>query len=357
MRRAPVLTVVPLVCALSAAACSGRKSQDAPASASVSAPAGVDGLDALPGDARVVVGVSLEGLAGSALARRALKEAFASDPTATARFEALAHRCELDPSRQIESVLVAAGIPAEPDGLVMVARGRLDEAKLVGCLRGILGEQGGKVEDRRVGGARAYVATIPVGPEGDSEEPGRVWFAFGGPETLILATSEPLLARARDPRAPKLAASAAMKPLLDKTGSRHVVWAAGLLPPDWAALVAGAAHGAVKEGPTGAYGWLDLASGLSLEIGVEMKSDADARALVEAGVARLDDLAALAQARGMGRLAGKIRLEPRGRTAWLGLTLNADELGELEAQLTDGRQGTAQGIAQGIRKNTEGATP
>ena len=127
--------------------------------------------------------------------------------------------------------------------------------------------------------------------------------------------------------------------LVGKTDTTRAIWGVGHIPSSLGVLAVGAGQGKIKEPPTSAYGSLDLQSGLSLDVGIEMKSDADATATVELGKTQLRDMAILAQASGLGTIVDQVKLDARAKVARVALTLSAKELSELEAKL-DRSQGT-----------------
>ena len=212
-------------------------------------------------------------------------------------------------------------------------------AKLVECLRASLAEKGGTLETRTVAGATAYLAA-----RGDS--PDKVWLAFGGPDTLILAGEEAWLAKARDPGAPKVKGSPETMALIGKTDTTRGLWGVGTLPPELAGALAGATQGAVTGPVSALYGSVDVDKGLSAEANLVMATDADARGLVEFGGKQLQSLTVMAQSVGLAPVVAKIKLHADGRIARTTIHLDAAELEALEAQLDGSALQPKEGVPQ-----------
>jgi hypothetical protein len=294
-------------------------------------PATVDGLGAIPGEAKIVVGVNVAKLAESTLAKRTIRRLLAEDPALASRVEALLDGCGLDPARDLETVHV--GIVEDGASYVLVARGAFDETRIVECVRKSIAASNGVLEARMVANAPAYVAKDGAGAD-------KAWLAFGAPNVLILAGSEAWITKARDPAAAKVTAQGDMMGLIHRTDTAKALWLAGRVPGPIGKGVVEVTSGIVKAAPTGAWGHFQAGSGgLDLELNVEMTSDEDAYGLSEFGKKQLENIVLIAQTQGLGPKAAKIRLSATGKVAHMSLKLSASELGELEAQLDKGKEG------------------
>ena len=288
-------------------------------------PATVEGLGAIPGEASIVVGINVARLAESSVAQRTLRRLLAEDPALAGRVESLLGTCGIDPAKDVETVHI--GVVDDGAGYVLVARGTLEETRVVDCVRKSLAQSNGVLEARMVANAPAYVAKDEAGTETG-------WLAFGGPKVLILAASEPWITKARDPAAPKVTGQGDLMGLVHRTDTGKGLWLAGRVPGPIGKGIVDVTSGIVKAPPTGAWGHFDAnASGLDLELDVEMASDQDAYGLTEWGKKQLENLVLIAQTQGLGPKVAKIQLAATGKVARLTLKLTASELGELEAQL------------------------
>ena len=103
------MTLRLMILAASLAACHG-KSKDAEVRAQrIAAAAAVEGLDTIPADVHVVVGLNVARLAQSPLVRRKVLDLLARSPEAKRLLEGLLSRCAIDPARDVETVLLALG--------------------------------------------------------------------------------------------------------------------------------------------------------------------------------------------------------------------------------------------------------
>jgi len=283
-----------LVCLILVAAACGNREERTRAPE----PATVEGLGALPAESKILIGVNVARFADSTLVRRQIGRLLAEDPSLGTRVNALLEACKIDPAKDLETVHV--GIVEDGKTYVMVVRGNLEEARLVGCIRESLSSSETTLETRMVSNAPAYVARDGAGTE-------RGWFAFGGPRVLIVASTEAWLVRARDPSAPKVSGAGDMMGLVHRTDTKTALWAAGHLPERIAKAVVDVTSGIVKAPPTGAWGHFEAGhDGLDLEANLEMATPEDAVGLVGFGKKQLDYLDGIAQAQRIGPQVAKI---------------------------------------------------
>lgn len=311
-----------------ASGCGGRK-QPTPQedrAARARAAASLEGLGALPADTQVVVGANVAKLRESSLARRAIGQMLATNPEDAARLDALVTRCKLDPARDLDSVIVGLGRGGSRREVVLVAKGRFDEAGLVECVRASLAEKGGALEERTIAGARAWVARPPR-----AEHP--VAFAFGAPGTLLVASGEEWLAKAMNADAPKIEAAPAMMRLVEGADVAAALWGAGVMTPDVGGRLPEITGGAVKAPATAIFGHLRVTDGVKVELNLEMASEDDAKALAQFTKGQVAQFAMLAQAYGLGAVVGEIKPSSRERTFRVVLDLDAAELAQLEAAI------------------------
>lgn len=307
--------------------CGDKKKQEQAARAK--AAASVEGLDALPADTRVVVGANVGKLGGSALVQRAFTQMLARDPALASRLDDLQARCKLDPAKDLESVLVGLTGTTSARDVVLVAKGRFDEAAITACVQASLADKGGALEKKDQAGMTFYLAKNPGAAD--------VAFAFGAKDVIILADSEALLLKARDPSLPKLRGDKVMMGFLEQADTRAALWAAGHMAPEVGKGLIGATGGTVKSPAQAIWGHVELGDGLDVELALQMASAEDAKALLAVVQKQLGQYALVAQAYAMGSIVNKIKPAARDQVFLVSLRLGPDELAQLVALLDRGR--------------------
>jgi hypothetical protein len=288
--------------------------------------ADIDGLAAVPADARVVIGADVEALAASRLVRRGVRQMLARDPGLQSRLESIAHECALDVRTDLARVIVAIG--TEPDQVVLVAEGRFDEAHLAACVGKSMHAVGGELTTARARGRTLYHAR-------STDASGDVWFALGSADTAVVSASRAWLDRALDD-SKNIRDNEAIAGLIDRAGPGAALWAAGRVDPVVGKGLVDTTGGAVKSPPRAAFGHAELEDGLHAELGVQMATAADATAAVSFARPQLDTLSLLAQKHRLGRLVRHLRIDASGSTVTLRLEVGADELGSVLSPIDTG---------------------
>jgi hypothetical protein len=326
--RAGALALVALcACAFASSGCGKKKKSAATVQAErAEAAAQVEGLGALPADVRVVVGANVPMLAASKVVRRAFTSMVERDGSLAGRIAELQERCKIDPAKDLSSVVVGLLGSTSQRDVVLVAKGHFDEAAIAKCVEGALSERGGSLEKKPQAGVTIYLVHNPEGG-------GDVVFTFGAPDVLVVADSEALLLRARDPAAPKLTSNAAMMKLVKATDSRAALWGAGVVAPEVGAGLVKASGNRIKEPASAMYGFVNLDTGLALELALQMASPDDAKAIDEVVQKQLSQFSIMAQAYSLGSIVNKIRPAAQGSLFVVTLSLDAEELARLESLL------------------------
>ncbi|MEZ4402880.1 MAG: hypothetical protein R3B06_22860 [Kofleriaceae bacterium] len=280
--------------------CKKKRSEPAPPPV----PPPIAALDAIPADARVVVGLDLAQLADSALVTRTLAQLFGSDPDLAARFARLATECGVDVTRQIKTVHLALGLDqAGPvRRALLVATGQLDEVALSRCLQAAVGAGGGSVTDQPVGGRRLY--TLVEGRR-------TVYFAFGRPDTVVIGPDRAWVEAALA-SGPKLSGSSPLAPYLAAVDTTRALWFAALMDPELGTAMVRITDGKVAAPPLAVAAELDPAEGLAGHAAFTMTSAPDAAALVTYAKGELAVGSLAAQAWGLGPVVGKIEVAQTG---------------------------------------------
>jgi len=258
--------------------------------------------------------------------KRAFAHMLARDAALGTRLGELETRCKLDPAKDLDTVLVGLMGTTSARDVVLVAKGRFDEAAIAACVESSLSDKGGKLERKTAAGMTVYLVH-------GQESGGDVAFTFGAKDVLILADSEALLLRARDPAAPKLNASAPMMKLIAQTDTRAPLWGAGQVAPEVGRGLVAASEGKVKAPAQAIWGLADPGAGLTVELALEMANPDDAQALLSVVQKQLAQYAIVAQAYSLGPIVNKIKPEARGPVFVVRLALDASEMTKLESLL------------------------
>jgi hypothetical protein len=349
--RAGALALAALcVLAWAEAGCGRKKKSAATVQAErAEAAAQVEGLGALPSDVHVVVGANVPMLAASPVVRRAFASMVERDSGLAGRIAELQARCKIDPAKDLSSVVVGLLGSTSQRDVVLVAKGHFDEAAIAACVGSSLGERGGSLEKKAQAGVTIYLVHNSQGGGGD------VAFTFGAPDVLVVADSETLLLRARDPAAPKLTGNAAMMKLVKATDSRAALWGAGTIAPEVGAGLVKASGDKVKQPASAMYGFANLDSGLAVELALQMASNDDARGLYEVVQKQLAQFSIMAQAYSLGPVVNKIKPAAQGSLFVVTLSLDGEELARLESLLN--RPLDSKGPHGATEQGKEGTSP
>ncbi len=287
--------------------------------------ADIDGLAALGEGVAIVVGGDIEKLASSRLVRRGIEAMLASDTELKTRVEAIAAECKLVPGENVNSFII--GIGEGPSDLLLALSGRFEENALTACVQKRLVDTGGRLTTVPVEGRTAYRAD-----GGSGSEP--VWFALGSPKTLILAGSQEWLARGLG-KGPRLTSNAATNALIASAPTKRTIWAAGKVPEQIGAMLVDATGGAISAPPS-MTAQVDFERGVQAQLTAQMVSEKDAKALEKLHKFQAPMIAAMAQAKGLGRLAAKLEVASAGKKLKIGLVANEAELSDLLATVDSG---------------------
>lgn len=282
----------------------------------------VEGLGAVPGDARAVIGVDVRKLAGSVLVGRAVERMWDRDPELKTRIDGYIEACQVHPAKDISSIVIGTG---RADEVILVATGKFTESEIAICVSKSLEQDGGRLTTSTASGRDVYKAD-----SGPDKAP--VWFAFGSNETILVSSSEEYLHKSLGD-GPKASRSTELAGLIQKARvDGAAVWVAGTVPPAVGKGLERASAGKASA-PVSIYGHLRVDDGLGIELGAVMKSREDAKALVSFGKGQLD-LGAMAAAKwGLTPVVRKLSLEAADSTVILKMSLTHDELADLLSRI------------------------
>lgn len=327
MRHSGLAVVLALAAAVAAPACGNKDAEEKKAAATEVRLAQIEGLAAVPAEATVVLGADVRALTRSTLASRALDQMLLRDPELGERLERLENECKLDPSEDLEEIVLGMGsLPSagtRAKDVVLAASGNLVEAEIVACVQRALQAEGGRVITKLVAGRTFYRA---------QQHDGRsVWFTFGTPKTVVASSSRAWLELAVGD-GDKITSRKDLAELI-ATASEGQLWAAGLVEGRVGEGLVKLTHGKVAEPPRAMYARLDLEDGLSGVLGVVMAGDEDANAAVSFVKPQMTLAAAWAQERALGPLVSKVGVDAEGPRVYLRLSLDDEELAEVLSQI------------------------
>lgn len=323
MRRSWSILGLGLLLALSSPACKDKKEEPRPAPP---VPVDVTGLAAVPASVRVVLGVNVEAIAEAWPVKRAIEQMFLRDPGLAARVDALITACRFDPAKDLRSVVLALGAGENADQALMVAVGSFSEAEVASCVQTSLAEDGGSLSQSDVDGRRVYQATGRAGRD-DS-----VWFTFGDPRTLVVATSPEWLAEAVG-KGEKVLSRQPMASWIERADPNAGIWAAGALDENIGAELLKLAGEQLRAPPRALYGHVHLKDGLALSLSTIAASPEDASVLAGLARAQLGVGALALQRYGLGPVVSKLTVTEQGDTMHLRFVLSAEELKDVLSRI------------------------
>lgn len=316
------------LCGLALAWGCGKKHGGGPA-------AEVAGLSAVPVSTEVVISADVAKVSDSPLVDRAVDQLMVRDPDLADRWQKLHDSCKLDVNR-ISHVLLAIGPRGSQNGVgtgpvLMVATGKLTEAELVACVRGMVGSGGGDVTAKTVAGHTLYQA----------RDGSRImFFSFGRADTVLLSSNEAFITEALSPGT-KATANAELRSWIALADQKAPVWAAGRADPTLRDRLVKVTGGALTAGPQAITLSFDPTSGAKVDLGAIMSSALDAKALESFTKSQIALLGMAAQKLSVGTLVDKIAVTASGTVVHVRVNLSLDEVNQLVSAL-DGRGSAAQ---------------
>jgi hypothetical protein len=326
-RIALVLAALAAVWVGLAAACGKGKAEPSaaagPSTDQSSAALKAQGTDALPGETRVVVGLSAPKIAASPLARRLVADLLGRDADAEQRLVDLLGRCKIDPEKDVESLTIGM---AEGQDLGLLVRGKLDEKALAECVRAETTSTGGTFVDQQTLGRTVYVATSKEGGQ-------KVFFTFAPDKTLIVALSDAWLQKILDPKSPKLDGTKEMVALLGRVSKDAAVWGTGFLPAGVGKNLVEVTGGQVTQPAESVAFEATFDKGLVGTLRLDMKGATDAEKLAAFVKGQLDWLAVAAQKYSIGPIVAKIQVVSEQASVKISVHLDDTDVKTLEAAL------------------------
>ena len=306
----------------------------------------VSGLAAVPASAEVVIVADVAKVVDSPLVARAVDQLLLRDADLAARWQKLHERCKLGVA-QIKHVVLAIGPHAGKPGtgpVLMVATGQLVETELAACVKAMVGEGGGELTAKDLGGRTLYQAR---------DRNRTMYFAFGKADTVILGSSEAFVTEALG-AGKKALDNPELAKWIGIADQKAPVWAAGRVDDRVRQGLVKVTAGQLSAGPAAMVVSMDPTAGAKLEVGAIMASTADAKALESFAKGQLALLGMAAQARSLGKVVDKIAITADGELVRFRADLGVDEVNQLISAL-DGTGAAAQDSppAQGSGSSSE----
>lgn len=308
-----------LVACLLAIGC-GKKTKRAP---------DVAGLAAVPASAQVVIAADVARVIDSPLVAHAVDQLLLRDADLATRWQRLRDSCKLDPKKLKQVVLAIgphAGQQVGTGPVLMVVTGQLAETELASCVRAMVGQGGGALTGKDVGGRTLYQAK-----DGNRT----MFFAFGRPDTVVLGSNEAYVTEALS-NGKKVLDNPDMAGWIHQVDQKAPVWAAGRVDERVRGGLVKVTSGQLQAGPIAMMVALDPTAGAKLELGAVMGSAKDAKTLESFAKGQLALLAMAAQAKGLGKVVDKVAIAAEGEIVRFRATLGVEEVNQLISALDGG---------------------
>jgi hypothetical protein len=290
-------------------------------------PPEVVGLAAVPASAEVVIVADVARVVGSPLVQRAVDQLLVRQADLAAQWEKLHDACKIDFGTQIKHVVLAVGPKSgtQPGSgpVLMVATGKLTEADFSACVRAMVGQGGGSLTAKVVGGRTLYQAK-----EGNRT----MFFAFGRSDTVVLGSNEAFVTEALG-NGKKVIDSPEMRKWIDLADQKAPLWGAGRVDERVKQGLVRVTSGQISSGPVAMVVAMDPTNGAQIEVDAIMASPADAKALESFAKQNLALLAMAAQAKGMAKVVDHIAISSEAAILRMKASLSIDDVNQLVSGL------------------------
>jgi hypothetical protein len=289
----------------------------------------VTGLAAVPASAQVVIVADVQRVLESELIDRAIDQLMMRDADLATRWQRLHDTCKID-LKSISHVALAigpnAGNSPGTGPVLMVVTGKLVEADLATCVRGMVGQGSGGLTAKDANGHTLYQAV-----DGNRT----MYFAFSRPDTVLLGSNEAYVREGLGIGA-KVSSDPELSKWIGRANQKAPVWAAGRVDDRVKGGLVRVTNGQLKEGPKAMLLSVDPTNGAKVEISAVMASDADAKALESFAKAQLGLMAMGAQIKSLGRIVDRVQISSENETVRFKADLGMDEVNLLISVL-DGK--------------------
>lgn len=287
----------------------------------------VSGLAAVPTSAQAVVVTDVSRVIDAPLVQRAVDQLLLRDPVLKERWEKFSTTCKLDARKLKHVVLAVSPMQGATTGpVLMVATGQIVETDLAACVRGIVGQGGGSLTAKDVGGRTLYQAK-----DGNRT----MFFAFGKPDTVLLSSSEAYLVEGLG-TGKKVADNAELMGWIKLVDQTAPLWAAGKVDERVRGGLVKLTSGQIAQGPAAIVMSANPTDGLSLEVGAVMASEQDAKTLESFAKSQIGLMAMAAQGKSLGKVVDKITISAEKELVRFKAPMTTDEVNLLISALDGG---------------------
>jgi hypothetical protein len=285
----------------------------------------------VPASAEVVIVADVSRVTNAPLVERAIDQLFLRDSDLGTRLQKLRDSCKIDLAALKHVVLAigpkAAGAqPGTGPVLLVATGGKLAETELATCVRGMVGQGGGSLIGKDVGGRTIYQA---------KDGSRTMVFAFSRADTVVMGSSEDWVVEALG-SGKKALDNPDLKRWIDLADQRAPIWAAGRVDDRVRQGLVRVTSNQLSAGPVALTAAIDPSAGAKVEIGVVMTNAADAKTLESFAKTQKGLIAYAAQSRKLGPLVDKIEIAANGELVRFHLALTIDEINQLFSVLDGG---------------------
>lgn len=282
-------------------------------------------LAILPKDATIVVSLNVARLRDTAVWRKLLD--LRDDPGNKAKFTDFVAKCGFDPFQHLTSATFAFAPGSSGEEFAAVAHGTFDQTKILQCIKDRLGHDLDTVEHE---GRKLYNDSLG----------GSLHFGFldgktmvaGGPQwarkVVDLSAGKAKGESARD--------NAELSALLAKPRTSDAVWAVGLVPEDLRRKLEDSPQLQVAKTMKDLYGSMDFATGLRIDLVVDLGSEADAKEMAAKLTQQLEETRKNPQVMmlGLSSMVEAIKPSSQGAAFRVAVALTQPQVDQLIERLT-----------------------
>ncbi len=283
----------------------------------------------MPASATAVVVADVAGVIDSPLIGRAVDQLLLRDPALDERWKQLYNTCKLD-ARKVKQVVLAIG-PHDAKGpgtgpVLMVVNGQLVETELAGCVRTMVGQGGGTLTAKDLGGRTLYQVK-----DGNRT----MFFAFGKADTVVMGSNEAYVTEALG-TGKKITDNADLISWMKLIDEKAPLWAVGKVDDRVRSGLVKLTSGQIKEGPQAMIVSANPSDGIALEVSAVMASDDDAKTLESFAKTQMGLMAMAAQAKNLGTVVDKVTISTEKSVVRFKAALTAKDVNLLISALDGG---------------------
>lgn len=333
-----VLWAVALASLVVTGACSKDKGGASGASKGKPAGAAASALDILPEDTAILGGVNVQKIMGSKLWAEYSPQ-FMNDGDAKEAMQKAKDYCGMDLTKDIDSVVMGASADLAEDKMVILVKGKFDEAKLTKCFTTVA-----EKEEQKKLTAKTEGKITEYSVEGEEK---KVYIGWAGSDTVVIvpAAMEGNKAALEAVMNAKTHAkdNKELSALMANSNTGDTLWVAMLMQGKLKDQIGG---GMAAMGPQPTAMWINLAyqKELGLEVGSRFANEKDAKDVVEKAGKEIEPAKADPQ---VGEYLKSLKMSQKGNDAVFALNLSEKQVDELVAKVKDMLPFLLMGLAGG----------